>query len=97
VAWTPQELIVPAAVRWLKGPAPGGAGGRIVSLLKPHYELAKMTGDKPRGRLSDAEAGDVCREVCRRLDGLSCPVRAAMKSQVRGKGGNLEFLLLLGG
>ena len=35
VAWTPQRLIVPAAKAWL---APGG---QIISLIKPHYELAK--------------------------------------------------------
>ena len=33
LAWTPQRLAVPAALRWLR------PGGRIVSLVKPHYEL----------------------------------------------------------
>ncbi|GAG39535.1 unnamed protein product, partial [marine sediment metagenome] len=37
VAWTPQRLIVPAAMRWAKPP---GEGIGIISLLKPHYELA---------------------------------------------------------
>ncbi|MDX2148723.1 MAG: SAM-dependent methyltransferase [Planctomycetota bacterium] len=32
LGWTPQRLVVPAALRWL---APGG---RIISLIKPHYE-----------------------------------------------------------
>jgi len=95
VAWTPQALIVPAAARWLKGPAAGG--GRIVSLLKPHYERAKMLRGGPRGRLTDAEAEGVCLEVCRRLAETGRCVTAAMRSHLRGKGGNVEFLLLLDG
>ncbi|TFG88259.1 MAG: TlyA family RNA methyltransferase, partial [Gemmatimonadales bacterium] len=43
VGWTPQSRIVPAAMRWLK---PAG-GGRIVSLLKPHYELGREAGARP--------------------------------------------------
>jgi 23S rRNA (cytidine1920-2'-O)/16S rRNA (cytidine1409-2'-O)-methyltransferase len=93
VAWTPQSLIVPAAARWLKDSHAGA--GRIVSLLKPHYELAKMRRDRPRRRLADAEAEAVCLEVCRRLAESNCCVTAAMRSRLRGKGGNLEFLLLL--
>jgi 23S rRNA (cytidine1920-2'-O)/16S rRNA (cytidine1409-2'-O)-methyltransferase len=89
VAWTPQERIVPAAVRWLK------PGGRIVSLLKPHYELTKMQKRSPHQPLSDALAGEVCLAVCRRLSELGCCVRAAMRSAIRGKGGNVEFLLLV--
>ena len=33
LAWTPQRLAIPAALRWLKPDA------RIVTLVKPHYEL----------------------------------------------------------
>ena len=89
VAWTPQELIVPAAVRWLK------PGGRIVSLLKPHYELAKMRKRTPRETLTDRQAGEVCADVCERLCELGCRVGAAIKSPIRGKGGNVEFMLLV--
>ena len=89
VAWTPQERIVPAAMGWLRPGAPGG----VISLLKPHYERAKMSGAKPRARLSDQEAGAICLEVCRRLSGAGLPPVAAMRSALRGKGGNLEYLL----
>lgn len=92
VGWTPQSRAVPAAARWLK------SGGRIVSLLKPHYELAKLRGARPHERLDEAEARRVCLEVCRHLgDGpdAPCEVRAVMRSALRGKGGNVEFLLLL--
>ncbi len=87
VAWTPQERIVPAAARWLKD------GGRIVSLLKPHYELSKLRGRKPPGPLAPGQAERVCREVCERLDAAGFEIRAAMRSILRGKGGNTEFLL----
>ena len=103
VAWMPQERIVPAAMRWLAGR--GGEGGSpasprcIVSLLKPHYELAKLRRPARPGRrapLSDAESADVCRTVCLRLAEIGCPPRAAMISPLRGKGGNAEFLLHFG-
>ena len=89
VAWTPQSRIVPAAAGWL---APGG---RIVSLLKCHYELAQATGRRPHTRLDDAKARQVCLDVCRRLAEDRWPVRAVTTSVLRGKGGNLEFLLLI--
>jgi 23S rRNA (cytidine1920-2'-O)/16S rRNA (cytidine1409-2'-O)-methyltransferase len=89
VAWTPQEMIIPAAMRWLK------PCGLAISLLKPHYELSKMTGRKPSGALSDAQADQICLEVCRKLGDRGCQVRAVTRSILRGKGGNREFLLLL--
>jgi 23S rRNA (cytidine1920-2'-O)/16S rRNA (cytidine1409-2'-O)-methyltransferase len=111
VAWTPQERIAPAAARWLKAPAPArpagasegpqaqasprGSGGCIVSLLKPHYELQKLRGVKPHAAVSDQQARAVCLEVCQRLAAGGLPPAAVMPSVLRGKGGNLEFLLLL--
>jgi 23S rRNA (cytidine1920-2'-O)/16S rRNA (cytidine1409-2'-O)-methyltransferase len=89
VAWTPQRRIVPAALRWLK------PGGRVVSLLKPHYELWKLRGRKPPARLNDAEARSACREVLRRLAEDRRLVRAVAPGALRGKGGNMEFFLLL--
>ena len=90
VAWTPQTLIVPAAMRWLK---PGS--GMIVSLLKPHYELAKLQRRKPTGQLSLVKARDVCLTVCVRLNQMDCKVVCGMQSALPGKGGNAEFFLLL--
>ena len=93
VAWTPQELIVPAAMRWLRPSQE--AQTWVVSLLKPHYELAKMTRRPPAAELSPQQADHVCLDVCRRLENLACTVAAAMRSPMRGKGGNIEFFLLL--
>lgn len=89
VAWTPQERILPAADRWRK------PGGRIISLLKPHFELEKLQGGvKPHAPLTDAQADDVAREVMQRLGAMGFVPRAAMRSCLRGKGGNREYLLL---
>ena len=88
-AWTPQELIVPAAIRMVK------PGGKIVSLLKPHYELAKLSGKKPFAPLKAGQAEEMCRQVSCRLEDKGCSVLAAMRSALLGKGGNQEFILLL--
>jgi len=95
VAWTPQELIVPVAMRWLKSPGSPGPCRAVISLLKPHYELAKMTGQKPTRTLSPSQSRAVCLEVCQKLSHLKCAVRAVMPSVLRGKGGNEEFFLFL--
>ncbi len=89
VGWTPQELIVPAAMSWIKD------GGIVVSLLKPHYELSKLIRRKPPRRLDDARTAEVCLSVCQKLSHLPCELRAVMRSGLRGKGGNVEFFLLL--
>ena len=94
VAFTPQRLIVPAAAKWLR------PDGRIISLLKPHYEAQKLprrpvrkgTGQPP---LDDAEAVAIRDEVCQELASMGLAVQAVMPSPLRGKGGNVEFLLLL--
>jgi len=88
VAWTPQERIVPAAGAWLR------PGGQIVSLLKPHYEMAKLRRRKPAAPLKASQAEGVCLEVCRRLAERGAEVLAVMRCGLPGKGGNREFFLL---
>ena len=62
LAWTPQRLAVPAALRWL---APGG-GGRIATLVKPHYELGEERKHLlDRGFLPQDLAPGVLEEVWR--------------------------------
>lgn len=97
MAWTPQVLAVPAAANWL---APGG---RIISLLKCHYEYAKLNpqpGGKGRHRtrpvkLSADQAEDVCRTVCGQLQDIGCTVQQLISSPILGKGGGMECLLLI--
>lgn len=90
VAWTPQIRAVPAAMKWLK------PGGLAISLLKPHYEMTKMSGSRHVKLLTDEQAQQVCLTVCQQIRQQgAAEVLAAMKSVLRGKGGNIEFLLLL--
>ena len=88
VAWTPQARSIPAAAKWLT------QGGYIVSLLKPHFELAKLQGKKPHAALSDQQADDVASQVQERLAELGFTPSAGIRSPLRGKGGNLEYILL---
>ena len=89
LGWTPQRLSVPAALRWLR------PGGRVVSLVKPHYELAQVLGRRPERNLSPAEAREVLRKVRSQLAPQGAAVLAEMTSPLAGKGGNQEFFLLI--
>ena len=84
VAWTPQHLILPNAVRQL---APGGS---IITLVKPHYEADKTL--LQRGILPPERAEEVLAETCARIRGLGLHVRQTMLSPIEGTKGNLEFL-----
>ncbi len=100
--WTPQRLIVPAALRWLAGQE----SGRIITLVKPHYEQSNSSeqgrgGRLKRGVLDDVQAGRIAREVANELSKSIAPVLGLIQSPIRGgasKGrqGNIEFLALIG-
>jgi 23S rRNA (cytidine1920-2'-O)/16S rRNA (cytidine1409-2'-O)-methyltransferase len=87
VSVTPQQLILPAARQWLK------PGGQIVSLLKPSFEYAKIHGKKAYKGLSDAEATDIADTVADQLAEIGLAPAARIESPLRGKGGNIEFLI----
>ena len=94
-AWTPQKLSVPAAAKWLR------PGGKIISLLKPIFELAKLnpaTGGK-RGpkSLTTAQAEEIRDQVREQLIQLGFGPEKIIASPIAGKGGNTEFLLLIPG
>lgn len=100
MAWTPQRLCVPAALRWLKP----GAYGRIITLVKPHYELDEHEKrEKLReGVLDHADAAAVVERVLTTLPGLGARVLGCVQSPILGgagkgkKTGNAEWLALLG-
>lgn len=98
LAWTPQRLAVPAALRWLK------PGGRIVSLVKPHYELRDdQKAWLERGFLPHARVPEVVDRVRSEMHGLGAEVLADTASPITGgktakragSPGNMEWLMLL--
>lgn len=101
LGWTPQRLCLPAARNWLPpGRCEAGAGGRIISLIKPHYELEP--GEQSRlvkGVLADDEAERVARRVMDALPSMGFELLGETRSPIAGsKGnrqGNAEWLALL--
>ncbi len=96
MGWTPQRMCVPAALKWI------GPSGRILTLIKPHYEL--VTAEKPlldAGVLSVSDAANVTDRVIAEMPALGVHVIASTLSPVVGgktKGnaaGNREWLALL--
>lgn len=99
LAWTPQRLALPAALKWLK-PSPDS---RIITLVKPHYE-AKGVGEElpPKAILDDDAAQRVLEKVMHQIESdptLNLTILAHTKSPLTGgkqsKTGNPEYLLLL--
>ncbi|MBN8645912.1 MAG: TlyA family rRNA (cytidine-2'-O)-methyltransferase [Planctomycetes bacterium] len=96
MAWTPQRLAVPAALRWLSA----SAAARIVTLVKPHYESSSTGGRPKEGVLSESEAAEVMERVIGAMPGLGVSVLGATLSPLIGGGkskgaGNVEYLMLL--
>jgi len=97
MAWTPQRHAIPAALKWLK-PA-----GRIITLIKPHYELAveERKSLLIDGRLAPEEADRVMLRVLAEMQSWGGRAIAHTRSPITGgkssKGGegNVEFLALV--
>ena len=93
LGWTPQRLAIPAASRWLGG----NPTGRIISLIKPHYEDTQgaFKGQK-KGKLDDEQAMIVTDRTIQSLEKNGFKTTRTIPSPIRGgKGGNLEVLALL--
>ncbi len=93
LGWTPQRLAIPAAARWLGGKP----DGRIISLIKPHYEASdRALRPGRKGKLDDDQARAVTDQVLQDLDQMRFTTLNHILSPIRGgKGGNQEFLTLL--
>lgn len=87
VGWTPQRLVLPAVRRSL---APGG---RVISLIKPHYEAPKKW--LRRGVLPPERLDDVCRTCREDATELGWRIDGEIDSPILGQGGNREVLWLL--
>lgn len=100
MGWTPQRLAVPAALRWLT-PEPHG---RIITLIKPHYEVDKEDAKSllVKGVLPDDMAERIAEQAAARAGEWGAQLLGLTRSPIRGgagkgnKEGNLEWLALLG-
>jgi 23S rRNA (cytidine1920-2'-O)/16S rRNA (cytidine1409-2'-O)-methyltransferase len=96
LGWTPQRHALPAACRWLR------AGGRIITLVKPQYELDESRRHLLHdGALDPADAQRVFQAALERFGEWGVrtvawtisPISGA-KSSRRGRAGNREWLVL---
>ncbi|HPF37217.1 MAG TPA: SAM-dependent methyltransferase [Phycisphaerae bacterium] len=87
--WTRQSEILPAAMRLLR------PEGRIVSLIKPHYEAPADA--LTEGVVEAAALEGVLAKVRETIAIMSPAMRivAETESPIRGQGGNREFLWLI--
>src|SRR6476660_2942627 len=88
VAWTKQRLILPSAMRVLK------PGGRVVTLIKPHYEAEPSK--LKRGILPETEVEGLVARVAEEITGLGFGLKGTTRSPILGSKGNVEVLALLG-
>ena len=101
LAWTPQRLAVPAALRWLKD----HEGARIITLIKPHYEAEKLgMGERLRdGVLDESDAETIVQRVIDEAPSYGAEALGVTRSPIVGgagkrskkAGGNAEWLGLL--
>jgi len=98
LGWTPQRHAIPPALRWLK---PGT--GRIISLIKPHYEVPRDEAKQllKDGVLDELDAERIVQRVLGELPALRVEVLGLTRSPIAGgaskgnKRGNAEWLALL--
>ena len=97
LGWTPQRHAIPAALPWLR------AEGRIITLVKPHFELtgAERRDKLVAGRLDPAHAARVFDRTLAAMPALGVRVLQHTTSPItggkssRGGTGNVEYLVLL--
>lgn len=87
VAWTRQRNILPAALRML------AQGGRVISLVKPHYEADRAM--LKRGILQPEHWDAVLKNVEADIVAAGFELLAQTLSPIKGSQGNTESLVLL--
>ena len=86
--WTKQSKIIPNAISNLK------KEGKIITLIKPHYEADKK--DLTKGKLREEKIDEVLEKVEKDIAALGLKIKGIIESPiVGGKGGNKEFVALL--
>ena len=98
LAWTQQKLSVPVALKWLR------AGGKIISLVKPHYEVEGAEKEwLKNGFLAHEYVPAVVARVREAMHNLGAkvladtasPITGGKSSRRAGSPGNMEWLMLL--
>lgn len=100
LGWTPQKQAIPAALRWLRHDSPDA---RILSLIKPQYELNhdEKTTLLKDGVLDEDDAKRIVDRVVADLPSLGVRVVGLTKSPILGgetrgkKKGNAEWIVAL--
>lgn len=102
MGWTPQRVCIPAALKWLANDHNAPHTSRIITLIKPHYELAPSERNLlRRGVLDPADAQRITERNLEAFASLGVSLLAHTPSPLRGgagKGraeGNTEHLALL--
>lgn len=102
LSWTRQQHAIPAALNWLKSDA--SKTGRIISLIKPHYETNKQ--EKADWLVDGALQGERAEQVLNRVlsefpsygaEVLGCttsPIKGGKSSRKKKGQGNVEYLVL---
>lgn len=84
LGWTRQAKALPATLPWLKPDT-----GRVVTLIKPHYESGEH-------RPAEDETRAVAERTLAEAENTGWRSHGLIESPIRGsKGGNVEFLALL--
>ncbi|MEM9415956.1 MAG: SAM-dependent methyltransferase [Planctomycetota bacterium] len=105
LGWTRQGKALPAARHWLgQSDSDTASSGKIITLVKPHYERPGETGGRRKGGrkrppMPEDEARAVCAQVLAKV-GADASLRLRVVDVIDsplagGKGGNLERLALL--
>lgn len=95
MGWTPQRLCIPAAINWLR------AGGRIITLIKPHYEVrADEKSLLVSGVLPETEAERITTRTVGEIASAGGRVLGLTRSPIAGghgkkHTGNAEWLALV--
>lgn len=99
LGWTPQRLAIPAAKGWLN------ETGRIITLIKPHYELSDQNRQAKHEAivLDDEQAQSISEASAEALTAYGFEVTGLVRSPILGGGkrskskskGNPEWLALL--
>jgi 23S rRNA (cytidine1920-2'-O)/16S rRNA (cytidine1409-2'-O)-methyltransferase len=88
VGWTPQAKVLPNVREMLRD------GGRVVTLIKPHYEAAKTLLED--GVLPKKHFEQTVERVVDAIGVMGWTVEGTFMSPIAGHGGNHEVLALLG-